>query len=97
MEGIPYRFDRDASAAELAARFASLEAGADSGVVVSVAGRLMLRREMGKLAFGTLRDSVRGDPAVRRRGVDGALSGVRAPVTRRLDRRYRRGGADPDG
>jgi lysyl-tRNA synthetase class 2 len=57
MEGIPYRFGRDASAAELATRFASLDAGADSGVVVSVAGRLMLRREMGKLAFGTLRDS----------------------------------------
>jgi lysyl-tRNA synthetase class 2 len=54
---IPYRFERDASAAELANRFESLEAGGETGVVVSVAGRLMLRREMGKLAFGTLRDS----------------------------------------
>jgi len=54
---IPYRFDRDATAAELAERFAALPAEGSSGVVVSVAGRLMLRREMGKLAFGTLRDS----------------------------------------
>jgi lysyl-tRNA synthetase class 2 len=54
---VPYRFDWDASAAELASRFASVEAGGETGVVVSVAGRLMLRRTMGKLAFGTLHDS----------------------------------------
>jgi len=54
---VPYRFDPDATAAELAARFGELDAGAESGVVATVAGRLMLRREMGKLAFGTLRDS----------------------------------------
>ena len=54
---VPYRFEPDATAAELAARFAELDAGAESGVVVTVAGRLMLRREMGKLAFGSLRDS----------------------------------------
>ena len=54
---VPYRFDPDATAAELATRFGELDAGAESGAVVTVAGRLMLRREMGKLAFGTLRDS----------------------------------------
>jgi lysyl-tRNA synthetase class 2 len=53
----PYRFDVDATAAELRARYADLPTGAETGAVVSVAGRLMLRREMGKLAFGTLRDS----------------------------------------
>lgn len=57
MAEVPYRFDWDASAAELASRFASVEAGGETGVVVSVAGRLMLRRTMGKLAFGTLHDS----------------------------------------
>jgi len=36
---------------------AGLAPGEASGVTVSVAGRLMLRREMGKLAFGVLRDS----------------------------------------
>jgi lysyl-tRNA synthetase class 2 len=54
---LPYRFERDSTAAELAARFADLPPGGGSQVVVSVAGRLMLRREMGKIAFATLRDS----------------------------------------
>ena len=54
---VPYRFDPDATAGELAARFGELDAGAETGVVVTVAGRLMLRREMGRLAFGSLRDS----------------------------------------
>src|SRR5438874_13271043 len=54
---IPYRFDRTAEAAELQQRFGALAAGENSGVEVSVAGRLMLRRTMGKLAFGTLQDS----------------------------------------
>ena len=53
----PYRFDRSATSAELAARHAGLATGGDSGEMVSVAGRLMLRRELGKVTFGTLRDS----------------------------------------
>ena len=57
MTDIPYRFDPDAQAGELAARFAGLEPQTDTGVKVTVAGRLMLRREMGRVAFGTLRDS----------------------------------------
>ena len=57
MTDVPYRFERDATAAALATRFADVPAGGDTGIVVSVAGRLMLRREMGKVAFGTLRDS----------------------------------------
>ncbi|HLH99904.1 MAG TPA: lysine--tRNA ligase [Acidimicrobiales bacterium] len=54
---IPYRFEPTATAAELAADHLDLPAGNGSGKVVTVAGRLMLRREMGRLAFGTLRDS----------------------------------------
>ncbi|MGH9056104.1 MAG: OB-fold nucleic acid binding domain-containing protein, partial [Acidimicrobiales bacterium] len=54
---VPYRYHRDASAGSLVERFGHLEPGGESGVTVSVAGRLMLRREMGKLAFGDLRDS----------------------------------------
>ncbi|HVA75306.1 MAG TPA: lysine--tRNA ligase [Acidimicrobiales bacterium] len=53
---IPYRFDPDATAADLATCYADLPASAETGAMVTVAGRLMLRREMGKLAFGTLRD-----------------------------------------
>ena len=54
---IPYRFERDRDAASLHAEFGDLEAGAETGATVSVAGRLMLRRVQGKLAFGTLQDS----------------------------------------
>ncbi len=52
----PYRFDRSCTAASLQSEFADLEAGAETGVQVSVAGRLMLRRVQGKLAFATLQD-----------------------------------------
>ncbi len=57
MTEIPYRFEPDARAAELSERFAGLEPQTETGVEVTIAGRLMLRREMGKVAFGTLRDS----------------------------------------
>jgi lysyl-tRNA synthetase class 2 len=54
---IPYRFERTAAAAELQARFADLAPGDETGEVVSVAGRLMLNRPQGKVAFSELRDS----------------------------------------
>ena len=54
---VPYRYDRDRDAASLHAEFDDLEPGAETGVTVSVAGRLMLRRVQGKLAFATLQDS----------------------------------------
>ena len=57
MSDQPYRYERTHSCAQLQADHAGLDAGAETGVRVSVAGRLMLRREMGKLAFGTLQDS----------------------------------------
>jgi lysyl-tRNA synthetase class 2 len=55
---IPYSFPRDASTAEVIERFSTLEAGEESGVTVAVAGRVMLLRSQGKLAFAELRDSV---------------------------------------
>ncbi|HEX2040584.1 MAG TPA: lysine--tRNA ligase [Acidimicrobiales bacterium] len=54
---IPYRFDRTRDAASLHAEFDALEPGAEAGVDASVAGRVMLLRSQGKLAFGDLRDS----------------------------------------
>ena len=53
----PYRFDRTHAAADLHAQFDDLEPGAETGTTVSVAGRAMLLRHQGKLAFGDLRDS----------------------------------------
>jgi lysyl-tRNA synthetase class 2 len=54
---IPYRFDRTRDAASLHAEFDAVEPGGETGVEVSVAGRVMLLRTQGKLAFGDLRDS----------------------------------------
>jgi lysyl-tRNA synthetase class 2 len=53
----PYRFERDRDAASLHDQFDVLEAGAETGVVVSVAGRVMLHRPTGKLCFSSLHDS----------------------------------------
>jgi len=54
---VPYRFEPDATAASVVERFGDLADGAESGSTVTVAGRLMLRRLQGKLAFGTLQDN----------------------------------------
>jgi lysyl-tRNA synthetase class 2 len=53
----PYRFVRTHTAAGVRHEFGDLEPGAETGVVVSVAGRLMLTRPQGRLAFHSLRDS----------------------------------------
>jgi lysyl-tRNA synthetase, class II len=56
MAAVPYRFQRSATAADLRAAYVELTPGQETGVEVALAGRLMLRREQGKLAFGQLRD-----------------------------------------
>lgn len=53
----PYSFEHDSYAASLHERFAHLTDGEESGVTVKVAGRVMLLRTQGKLAFATMRDS----------------------------------------
>ncbi|HEX6208446.1 MAG TPA: lysine--tRNA ligase [Actinomycetota bacterium] len=50
------RFDRSARAADLHEKHAGLEADAETGEVVRVAGRLMTLRRHGRLSFATLRD-----------------------------------------
>jgi lysyl-tRNA synthetase class 2 len=52
----PYRFQPTAHAGELQQRFADLAPGEGSGRAETVAGRVTLRREMGKLTFATLSD-----------------------------------------
>ena len=56
MTDLPYRFDRTDLAADLHAAYDDLEAGAETGRVARVAGRLMLVRPQGRLAFAELRD-----------------------------------------
>ncbi len=57
MAEVPYRFERTEEAARLRQRYAGLEPGEETGDVVSVAGRVMLMRPQGRLAFAQLRDS----------------------------------------
>ena len=53
----PFRYERTWDAATIQRDFAHLEAGEECPVTVSVAGRILLRRVQGKLAFATLADS----------------------------------------
>jgi lysyl-tRNA synthetase, class II len=53
---VPHRWDPDADSAALAAEYGDLEPGTETDRVVTIAGRLMLRRIQGKLGFGTLQD-----------------------------------------
>jgi lysyl-tRNA synthetase, class II len=54
---IPYRFEPTATAKGLAEKYADLVAAHETGDTVTLAGRLMLRRGQGKLAFGQLQDA----------------------------------------
>ncbi len=56
MVDIPYRFEQTHSLAAVRQAHGDLADGGGSGETVRVAGRLMLRREQGRLAFGVLRD-----------------------------------------
>ena len=53
----PFRVEVSDFAADLQAAHEKLGDGEDSGVMATVAGRVMLLREMGRLTFATLRDS----------------------------------------
>ncbi|HEX4176012.1 MAG TPA: lysine--tRNA ligase [Acidimicrobiales bacterium] len=57
MSDIPYRFERTHQAAEVVEGWGSLAPGEESGVTVGVAGRIMLSRPSGKIAFAELRDN----------------------------------------
>jgi lysyl-tRNA synthetase, class II len=54
---VPYSFAHNAFAAALQSSYDHLADGEESGDLVNVAGRLMLLRRQGKLAFATMRDS----------------------------------------
>ena len=56
MAEIPYQFTPDSKVEGVITKHAGLGAGEETDDVVTIAGRLMLRRVQGKLAFGTLDD-----------------------------------------
>ncbi len=53
---IPHRFEPTATSHSLRAGYGEIDDGTETGDQVTIAGRLMLRRVQGKLAFGTLQD-----------------------------------------
>ena len=53
---IPYSYDVTARAADLHDKYGDLEDGAETGEVVSIAGRMMLKRDQGKIVFGVVQD-----------------------------------------
>jgi lysyl-tRNA synthetase, class II len=55
-EPYPYRFDRSHTLAEVRAAHEDLEAGTETETEVTVAGRVMLKRDTGKLVFATIQD-----------------------------------------
>lgn len=52
----PYRFDRTHSLGEIRAKYGELAAGTETTDAVAVCGRIMLKRDQGKLLFITVRD-----------------------------------------
>jgi len=52
----PYRFDRSHTLGEIRKEFGVLEAGSETETHVTVAGRILLKRDQGKLIFATLQD-----------------------------------------
>lgn len=57
MSDIPYRFERTHQAAEIVEGWGGLAPEEESGVTVGVAGRIMLSRPSGGIAFAELRDN----------------------------------------
>jgi lysyl-tRNA synthetase class 2 len=53
---VPYRFVAPREAASLQDEFGEIDAGHETAVDVTVAGRVMLRRAQGRLTFATLQD-----------------------------------------
>lgn len=53
----PYRFDPDSTTEAIRRQYGQIDDGTETGKKLTIAGRLMLRRDQGKLAFGVLQDS----------------------------------------
>jgi lysyl-tRNA synthetase class 2 len=53
----PHRFERDHTVREIRDQFGELEPGEETTTRVRVAGRVMLKREQGRLTFANLRDA----------------------------------------
>ena len=52
----PYRFDRSHTLGDIRSTYGELEAGSETNDRVEIAGRIMLKRDQGKLIFATMQD-----------------------------------------
>ena len=52
----PYRFDRSHTLGEIRQAHSDLEPGTETNTTVDIAGRIMLKRDQGKLIFATVQD-----------------------------------------
>ena len=52
----PYRFDRSHTLGDIRSAHGTIEPGTETDAAVDVAGRIMLKRDQGKLIFATLQD-----------------------------------------
>ena len=53
---VPYRFEKTSAIEKVLADFGNLKEGEESGSDVTLAGRLMLRRDQGRVFFGVMQD-----------------------------------------
>jgi lysyl-tRNA synthetase class 2 len=53
---LPYNFQETTTTRQIREEYSSLDEGTSSGKEVTIAGRLMLRRNQGKITFGVLQD-----------------------------------------
>ena len=53
----PYKYERTETVEELISEYSAIPDGTGSGIHVSIAGRIMQRRDQGKVVFGNLQDS----------------------------------------
>lgn len=54
---VPYRFEPTHSIAPVVERYSSIDAGSETGDTLTLGGRLMLRRDQGRIVFGVLQDA----------------------------------------
>ena len=84
----PYRVEVKDRAADLQAAHAELDAGANTGTTATVAGRVMLLRDMGGRTFATLRDSSGSIQLMATAQETGDYKDLTGAQPRGLDRRH---------
>ncbi|MFN6566737.1 lysine--tRNA ligase [Dendronalium sp. ChiSLP03b] len=87
MNPYAYRWESSHHAAQLQAQFADLPSGEEVDLEVAIAGRIMLRRFMGKLAFVTLQDETGTIQLyLEKKRIDESMADIVANAFKQLDK-----------